>query len=52
MIEIREHGSDGPLLIALHGGPGARGSLAPVAKRLAGSFRVLEPSSAPPATSR
>ncbi|MEN8148882.1 MAG: alpha/beta hydrolase [Planctomycetota bacterium] len=43
MIELREYGADGPRVIALHGGPGARGSLAPVAEGLAGSFRVLEP---------
>lgn len=43
MIEIREYGTDGPLVLALHGGPGARGSLAPVAKGLADRFRVLEP---------
>ena len=43
MIEIREYGTTGPLVFALHGGPGARGSIAPVAKGLAGSFRVLEP---------
>jgi len=43
MIEVREHGTDGPRVIALHGGPGAPGSIAPVARGLADGFRVLEP---------
>lgn len=30
-------------MVLVHGGPGAPGYLAPVARRLAGSFRVLEP---------
>jgi pimeloyl-ACP methyl ester carboxylesterase len=30
-------------VVLLHGGPGAAGYLAPVARELAGSFRVLEP---------
>jgi len=40
---IRQHGSAGPLVIALHGGPAACGSAAPIARGLADTFRVLEP---------
>ena len=39
----REYGTAGPVVVLLHGGPGAAGYLAPVARELAGSFRVLEP---------
>jgi pimeloyl-ACP methyl ester carboxylesterase len=40
---IREYGTSGPFVVAVHGGPGAAGYLAPVARQLADSFRVLEP---------
>jgi pimeloyl-ACP methyl ester carboxylesterase len=43
MIQIHQHGSAGPWVIALHGGPAAAGSAAPIAHGLADSFRVLEP---------
>ncbi|MBN1426151.1 alpha/beta hydrolase [Candidatus Fermentibacteria bacterium] len=53
-ILIRRHGSSGPVVIALHGGPAAAGSAAPIARGLSGAFRVLEPwqraSSAEPLT--
>jgi pimeloyl-ACP methyl ester carboxylesterase len=39
----REYGTAGPVVVLLHGGPGAAGYMAPVARELAGSFRVLEP---------
>ena len=42
-ITVHEHGSSGPTVIVLHGGPGAPGSAAPLARALAGAFRVLEP---------
>jgi pimeloyl-ACP methyl ester carboxylesterase len=42
-MTAREYGSAGPVVVLLHGGPGAAGYLAPVARELAGSFRVLEP---------
>src|SRR2546427_12191843 len=42
-MRVREYGTSGPLVIVLHGGPGAAGETAPVARELAGSFRVLEP---------
>ena len=42
-MRIREYGSSGPLLIVLHGGPGAQGSMEPVARGLADRFHVLEP---------
>lgn len=40
---IRSHGASGPRVIVLHGGPGAPGSAAPLARGLAEGFRVLEP---------
>lgn len=43
MIRVREYGTSGPWVIAVHGGPGAMGGMAPVAQGLAGGFRVLEP---------
>lgn len=42
-MRIREYGASGPLVIAIHGGPGAQGSMAPVARALADAYRVLEP---------
>jgi pimeloyl-ACP methyl ester carboxylesterase len=42
-LRVREHGAAGPVVIALHGGPGAPGYMAPVGRRLADRFRVLEP---------
>jgi pimeloyl-ACP methyl ester carboxylesterase len=42
-IRVREYGKNGPRVIVLHGGPGARGEMAPVAGRLGRRFRVLEP---------
>jgi len=39
----RTYGDDGPLVLLLHGGPGAPGYLAPLARRLSDSFRVVEP---------
>ncbi len=43
MIQAREYGTSGPLVAVLHGGPGVIGYMAPVARRLGGSFRVVEP---------
>lgn len=43
MIEVRHYGAAGPGVVLLHGGPGAPGYMAPIARRLASSFRVLEP---------
>ena len=40
---IRRYGAEGPVVIVLHGGPGAAGYMAPVARGLADKFRVLEP---------
>ena len=42
-IEVREYGASGPAVALLHGGPGAAGYMAPVARELADTFRVLEP---------
>lgn len=43
MLRIREYGTSGPLVIVLHGGPGAPGYMAPVARGLCDGFRVVEP---------
>jgi pimeloyl-ACP methyl ester carboxylesterase len=43
VLECREYGDSGSLVVLLHGGPGASGYLAPVARDLAGPFCVLEP---------
>ena len=43
MLKVRTYGSAGSRVIVVHGGPGACGSMAPVARELADSFRVLEP---------
>ncbi|MHC4469741.1 MAG: alpha/beta fold hydrolase [Planctomycetota bacterium] len=42
-MRIRTYGTSGPIVVVLHGGPGAPGHMAPVARGLAESFRVLEP---------
>jgi pimeloyl-ACP methyl ester carboxylesterase len=43
MPAVRQYGHTGPCLALLHGGPGAPGYMAPVARRLASAFRVIEP---------
>ena len=43
MLKVRSYGSSGPQVIVVHGGPGACGSMAPVARSLADTFRLLEP---------
>ncbi len=43
-LQFRAYGSEGPLVVLVHGGPGAAGYLAPIGRHLAkSSFRVLEP---------
>ncbi len=42
-IEVRTHGQEGPLVAVLHGGPGAPGSCAGLARDMASFCRVLEP---------
>jgi len=42
-LRVRTHGSAGPIVIALHGGPAAAGSALDLAAGLADQFRVLEP---------
>ena len=42
-MQVREYGTSGHSVVLLHGGPGAPGYMAPVARPLADSFRVLEP---------
>jgi pimeloyl-ACP methyl ester carboxylesterase len=44
MLFVREYGRPGmPPVIVLHGGPGAAGHMAPVARGLADAFHVIEP---------
>lgn len=42
-MRTNSYGSAGPWVIVLHGGPGTPGQMAPVARRLADAYRVLEP---------
>lgn len=42
-IRFRTYGDSGPLVYVLHGGPAAVGTAAPIARGLAGTFRVIEP---------
>jgi pimeloyl-ACP methyl ester carboxylesterase len=42
-LRVRQYGSPGPTAVVLHGGPGAPGSAAPLARSLADPFHVLEP---------
>jgi pimeloyl-ACP methyl ester carboxylesterase len=42
-VKTREYGTTGQLVVLLHGGPGAPGTMAPVARGLAGAFWILEP---------
>lgn len=42
-LRTRTYGTAGPLVVVLHGGPGAPGYMAPVARGLADIFRVVEP---------
>jgi pimeloyl-ACP methyl ester carboxylesterase len=42
-LRVREYGSAGPMVIAIHGGPAAAGSAAPIARGLSERFHVLEP---------
>ncbi len=42
-IEVRRHGATGPEVVVLHGGPGAPGAGAGLARALAPHARVLEP---------
>ncbi len=42
-LTVRTYGDSGPQVILLHGGPGAAGYMAPVARDLSNSFRIVEP---------
>jgi len=42
-MTVHEYGDTGPVVIVLHGGPGAPGDVADMARGLADTFRVLEP---------
>lgn len=43
MIEVRHYGTAGPLVVLLHGGPGAPGGVAELGRCLAPRCRVMEP---------
>jgi pimeloyl-ACP methyl ester carboxylesterase len=43
MLFVRTYGAAGPPIIVLHGGPAVAGHMAPVARGLADSYRVIEP---------
>ena len=43
ILRVREYGDSGPPVIVLHGGPGAAGDAAALARGLSGDLRVLEP---------
>lgn len=43
MKNLRKYGEPPYFIIVVHGGPGARGKLAPVAKKIARKYSVLEP---------
>lgn len=43
ILAVRRYGSAGAKLVLLHGGPGAPGYMAPVARRLSEGFEVIEP---------
>lgn len=42
-IRVRRYGNRGPNVVVLHGGPGAQGSAAGLARALSDEFSVLEP---------
>ena len=42
-MRVRTYGTSGPAVVVLHGGPGAPGHMAPVARGLADKFRIIEP---------
>jgi pimeloyl-ACP methyl ester carboxylesterase len=42
-LTTRRYGTSGPTVVLVHGGPGAPGYLAPLARSLSDRFRVLEP---------
>src|SRR5258708_8720711 len=43
MLFVREYGHSGPQVIVLHGGPGAAGNMAGVARGLSDAYRVVDP---------
>lgn len=42
-VTTRDYGNEGTQIMLLHGGPGAPGYVAPIARRLASRYRVIEP---------
>jgi len=43
MLFVRKYGNSGPQVVLLHGGPGAPGHMAAVARGLADAYQILEP---------
>lgn len=43
LVQTRRYGTAGPTVVLLHGGPGAAGYMAPVARQLSEHFAVIEP---------
>lgn len=43
LISVRTYGTSGPMVVLLHGGPGAPGHMAPVAREITLQYRVVEP---------
>lgn len=43
LIQVRSYGNSSPYVVLLHGGPGAPGDMAPLARHLCNQFRILEP---------
>lgn len=42
IIQVRSYGNRGPYVVLIHGGPGAPGDMAPLARHLCNQFRILE----------
>ncbi len=42
-LNIRRYGHAGPMVMVLHGGPGATGTAAVLARELSDTFTVIEP---------
>ena len=42
-MQTRRYGSSGPVVVLIHGGPGASGYMAPIARKLSDSFQIFEP---------
>ena len=43
MVTFRVHGQKPYTIVVIHGGPGAGGEMAPIARRLSSEWGVIEP---------